>query len=146
MKKEKTSSARSKGPSKNVRLAPSFIVPRLNFTPTSALWLSLVERWFAALTEKQTHHGSLRSPRQLEDPITNYLQTYNCNPRTLIWTKTADPILENMKLFWPRDLITSLSCPSCFTATNGPQEFLSSQASGGEAYRKRTHKYPDLSA
>jgi len=29
----------------------------LHFTPTSASWLNLVERWFAELTEKQIRRG-----------------------------------------------------------------------------------------
>ena len=33
----------------------------VHFTPTSASWLNLVERWFAALTEKQLRRGSHRS-------------------------------------------------------------------------------------
>ena len=34
----------------------------LHFTPTGASWLNLVERWFAALTEKQIRRG-VRSTR-----------------------------------------------------------------------------------
>jgi hypothetical protein len=32
-----------------------------NFTPTSRSWMNLVERWFAALTEKQPRRGAHRS-------------------------------------------------------------------------------------
>ena len=35
----------------------------LHFTPTSASWLNLVERWFAALTEKQLRRGALSACR-----------------------------------------------------------------------------------
>ena len=38
----------------------------LHFTPTSASWLNLVERWFALLTEKQIKRGAHRSTRALE--------------------------------------------------------------------------------
>ena len=38
----------------------------LHFTPTSASWINLVERWFAALTEKQIRRGVHRSVHQLE--------------------------------------------------------------------------------
>lgn len=37
----------------------------LHFTPTGASWINLVERWFAALTEKQLRRGTFRSTRQL---------------------------------------------------------------------------------
>lgn len=74
----------------------------LHFTPTSASWLNLVERWFAELTEKQIRRSSFRSTRDLEKTIINYLDTYNTNPRPFIWTKTADQILENLKKFCER--------------------------------------------
>jgi transposase len=38
----------------------------LHFTPTSASWLNLVERWFALLTEKQLRRGVHRSTNELE--------------------------------------------------------------------------------
>jgi transposase len=71
----------------------------LHFTPTSASWLNLVERWFAELTAKQIRRGSFRSTYQLEQTIINYLDTHNDDPRPFIWTKTADQILENIKHF-----------------------------------------------
>ena len=39
----------------------------VHFTPTSASWINLVERWFAALTEKQIRRGVHRSVRELEN-------------------------------------------------------------------------------
>jgi hypothetical protein len=36
---------------------------RLNFTPTGAPWLNLVERWFATLTENKIRRGVQRSTR-----------------------------------------------------------------------------------
>jgi hypothetical protein len=41
----------------------------LHFTPTSASWLNLVERWFALLTEKQLRRGVHRSTKELETTI-----------------------------------------------------------------------------
>ena len=38
----------------------------LHFTPTSASWLNLVERWFALLTEKQLRRGVHQNSRELE--------------------------------------------------------------------------------
>jgi transposase len=74
----------------------------LHFTPTSASWLNLVERWFAELTEKQIRRGSFKSTNELEKAITDYLDTYNTDPKPFIWTKTADQILENIMLFCNR--------------------------------------------
>jgi transposase len=74
----------------------------LHFTPTSASWLNLVERWFAALTEKQLRRGVFRSTRDLEEAITHYLEATNQNPKPFIWTKTADQILASIARFCVR--------------------------------------------
>jgi transposase len=74
----------------------------LHFTPTSASWLNLVERWFAALTEKQLRRGVFRSTRELEDAIMRYLETNNEEPKPFIWTKTADEILASIARFCTR--------------------------------------------
>jgi len=74
----------------------------LHFTPTSASWLNLVERWFAALTEKQLRRGVFRSTRELEQAITRYLEATNQDPKPFIWTKTADQILASIARFCVR--------------------------------------------
>jgi benzoyl-CoA reductase/2-hydroxyglutaryl-CoA dehydratase subunit BcrC/BadD/HgdB len=51
---------------------------------------SLVERWFAGLTEKQLRRAVHRSTRELEDAIRRYLDLSNRHPKPLVWTKTAD--------------------------------------------------------
>jgi transposase len=78
---------------------PRFI---LHFTPTSASWMNLVERFFATLTEKQIRRGTFRSTRQLETVIKNYLRLYNEDPRPFVWHKTADEILEAVGRFCQR--------------------------------------------
>jgi transposase len=74
----------------------------LHFTPTSASWLNLVERWFAGLTEKQIRRGAHRNRRELKDAIQEYLTVNNDNPRPFVWTKTADEILESVARFCVR--------------------------------------------
>jgi transposase len=74
----------------------------LHFTPTSSSWLNLVERWFAALTEKQLRRGAHRSTRELEDAIRRYLEINNRHPKPFIWTKTADQILDSVARFCKR--------------------------------------------
>jgi transposase len=74
----------------------------VHFTPTSASWLNLVERWFGELTNKQIRRGTHRSVKQLKAAIMNYINTRNENPRPFVWTKTADEILENVKRFCKR--------------------------------------------
>ena len=53
----------------------------LHFTPTSASWLNLVERWFALLTDKQLRRGVHRSTKELETAIRNYIQNHNRDPK-----------------------------------------------------------------
>jgi transposase len=74
----------------------------LHFMPTSASWLNLVERWFAALTEKQLRRGVFRSTRELEEAIMRYLEQANQDPTPFIWTKTADEILTAIARFCKR--------------------------------------------
>ncbi len=74
----------------------------LHFTPTSASWMNLVERFFATLTEKQLRRGTHRSTTQLETAIKTYLRLYNDDPRPFIWHKTADEILESLGRFCMR--------------------------------------------
>ena len=73
-----------------------------HFTPTSASWINLVERWFAAPTGKQIRRGSFRSTRELETAIKRYLQINNLNPKPFVWTKTADQILDSLARFCQR--------------------------------------------
>src|SRR6202789_3636544 len=49
----------------------------VHFTPTSASWINLVERWFATLTEKQIRRGVHRSVRDLETAIQQFLALTN---------------------------------------------------------------------
>lgn len=74
----------------------------VHFTPTSASWLNLVERWFAALTEKQIRRGVHRSTRELEDAIRRYIESTNHHPKPFLWTKTADEILASVARFCKR--------------------------------------------
>jgi transposase len=74
----------------------------LHFTPTSASWLNLVERWFAALTEKQIKRGTHASTRVLEAAIRQYIAVTNETPKPFVWTKTADEILASVARFCHR--------------------------------------------
>src|SRR3989454_11692327 len=71
----------------------------IHFTPTSGSWMNLVERWFAALTEKQLRRGVLRSTRELEAAIRRYIDITNERPQPFRWTKTADEILASVERF-----------------------------------------------
>jgi transposase len=74
----------------------------VHFTPTSASWLNLVERWFATLTQKQIKRGVHRSTRALETAIREYLTVSNEAPKPFVWHKTADEILAKVAGFCQR--------------------------------------------
>src|SRR5512136_1006757 len=74
----------------------------LHFTPTSASWINQVERWFAALTEKQIRRSAHRSTRELELAIERYLEISNKHANPFRWTKTADQILATVARFCKR--------------------------------------------
>lgn len=78
---------------------PRFV---FHFTPTSASWLNLVERWFAELTSKKLRRGTHRSVRQLNADIRAWIDTWNEDPRPFVWTKTADDILESIARYCTR--------------------------------------------
>lgn len=65
---------------------------KFHFTPTSASWLNLVERWFAELTTKAVRRGSFSSVEDLESTIAQFLEAWNDNPQPFVWTATVESI------------------------------------------------------
>ena len=74
----------------------------LHFTPTSASWLNLVERWFAELTTRKLRRSAHRSVVELEADVRNWINQWNKNPKPFIWTKTADEILDTLAAYCQR--------------------------------------------
>jgi len=70
---------------------------QLHFTPTSSSWLNLVERWFGKLDDKAIRRGVFHSVPDLIAAIEAYLQANNADPEPLVWTATADSILEKVR-------------------------------------------------
>jgi transposase len=68
----------------------------LHFTPTSASWLNLVERWFAELTNRKLRRSSHRSVAELEADLSAWIAAWNQDPKPFVWTKTADEILDSL--------------------------------------------------
>jgi transposase len=67
------------------------------FTPTSASWLNLVERWFSLITTQAIRRGSFDSVRPLERTITKYLADRNANAKPFRWTKTTRQIWTSIR-------------------------------------------------
>ena len=74
----------------------------MHFTPTYSSWINLVERWFAALTDKALRRATHRSVKRLNDAIKAYIEVNNEKPKPLVWVKTADEILQAIKRFCKR--------------------------------------------
>lgn len=74
----------------------------VHFTPTYGSWMSLVERWFAELTNKQIRRGAYRSVPQLKAAIQEFIDAHQANPKPFVWTKSADEILASIARFAQR--------------------------------------------
>ena len=68
----------------------------LHFTPTSASWLNLVERWFALITGQAIRRGSFDNVARLEKAIMAWLQQWNQNAQPFRWTKPASRIRRSI--------------------------------------------------
>jgi transposase len=66
------------------------------FTPTSASWLNMVERFFRDLTHNRLRRGVFQDLEQLIMAIGEYLDGHNQNPKPFIWTAKANDILEKV--------------------------------------------------
>ncbi len=69
----------------------------IHFTPTSASWLNMVERFFRELTDKQLRRGIFKSVPDLEQAVLKFIESHNKAPAPFIWTKSASDILEKVK-------------------------------------------------
>jgi transposase len=72
--------------------------PRFNmhFTPTSASWLNMVERFFRDITIERLRRGVFTSVAELIAAIDEYIADHNNNPKPFIWTKSARDILQKV--------------------------------------------------
>ena len=67
-----------------------------HFTPTSASWLNMVERFFRDITDKRIRRDSFTSVAELELAIDLYVAHHNIDPKPFIWTATASDILAKV--------------------------------------------------
>jgi transposase len=72
--------------------------PRFNlhFTPTSASWLNMVERFFRDISEQRLRRGVFTSVPELVVAIDEYIAHHNMKPTPFIWTKSARDILQKV--------------------------------------------------
>jgi transposase len=69
----------------------------LHFTPTSASWMNLVERFFLDLSQDVVLPGSFGSVEQLTKAIWDYLEERNLRPTRYEWRTEGKVILEQIQ-------------------------------------------------
>ena len=72
---------------------PRFV---MHFTPTSASWLNMVERFFRDITTERLRRGVFTSVPELVAAIDEYIAHHNTQPKPFIWTKSARDILQKV--------------------------------------------------
>ena len=68
----------------------------VHFTPTSASWINLVERFFSLITDEAIRRGVFHSVAELEAAIQAYLKQHNAEPKPFVWIAKAANILEKV--------------------------------------------------
>jgi transposase len=68
----------------------------VHFTPTSASWLNMVERFFRDLTDKRIRRDAFPNVKILIAAIEDYIAKHNDEPKPFIWTAQASDILEKV--------------------------------------------------
>ncbi len=68
----------------------------IHFTPTSASWLNMIERFFRDLTQKRLRRGVFSGVADLVAAIEQHLEAHNSDPAPYIWTKSATDILAKV--------------------------------------------------
>lgn len=72
---------------------PRFI---MHFTPTSASWLNMVERFFRDISVECLRNGVFHSVPDLIKAIEHHIAHHNQNPKPFIWTAKAKDILAKV--------------------------------------------------
>ena len=87
-----------RGPTNGVQFTWLKRHPRfhLHFTPTSASWINLVERFSGLITSDAIRRGVFRSVAELKTAIEAYLKQHNIQPKPFVWTASATDILEKV--------------------------------------------------
>ncbi len=68
----------------------------MHFTPTSASWLNMIERFFRDISENRLRRGVFTSVAELIAAIDGYIAHHNRKPKPFVWTKSARDILQKV--------------------------------------------------
>lgn len=72
---------------------PRFV---MHFTPTSASWLNMVERFFRDISVNRIKRDSFASVADLERAMAEYIEHHNANPKPFVWSASANDILAKV--------------------------------------------------
>ena len=72
----------------------------LHFTPTSASWMNMVERFFRDLSQQAILPGSFGSVAELVDAINHYLSQHNLEPKRYVWHANGQEVLNKIHRAW----------------------------------------------
>lgn len=68
----------------------------MHFTPTSASWLNMIERFFRDLSQNRLKRGVFRDIEELVVAVESYIERHNHSPKPFIWTASANDILQKV--------------------------------------------------
>ena len=68
----------------------------VHFTPSSASWLNMVERFFRHITTNRLRNGVFRSLPELTAGIKEYVALHNKNPKPFVWTAKPQDIFAKV--------------------------------------------------
>lgn len=68
----------------------------MNYTPNSASWLNMVERFFRDIITERISQGVFTSAPELVTAIVDYIAHHARQPKPFIWTKSARDILQKV--------------------------------------------------
>ena len=68
----------------------------IHFTPTSASWLNMIERFFRDLSQNRLKRGVFRDIEELVVAVETYIERHNRKPKPFIWTASANDILQKV--------------------------------------------------
>jgi len=68
----------------------------VHFIPTSSSWLNVIERWFRDITDQRLKRGVFKNVPDVVAAISGYIDAHSEDPNPIIWSATADKILEKV--------------------------------------------------
>jgi transposase len=72
----------------------------MHFTPTSASWMNMVERFFRDISQQAILPGSFGSVHELVETIATYLREHNLEPRRYQWRADGKEVLAKIERAW----------------------------------------------